>query len=96
MVVLSTGGDGRREALGCGEALSSLLLEATMLGLATCTLTHMTELEASRAIVRALAGGDKDPQVIIRIGQVPAMAEQPPTTPRRPLVDVLDVLDLKD
>lgn len=91
IAVLCTDGDGRREALGCGEVLSDVLLEATMAGLATCTLTHMTELEASRAIIRALVGDSGDPQVLIRIGQVPALAEQPPATPRRPLAEVLEI-----
>ncbi len=89
IVVLSTDGDGRREALRCGETLSGLLLEATVAGLATCTLTHLVELEAGRGIVRALTGGPGDPQVLIRIGQAPAPADQPPATPRRPPADVL-------
>lgn len=89
IAVLSTDGDSRRTALGCGETLSTLLLEATAAGLATCTLTHMTELDASRTIVRALTGGTGDPQLLLRIGQTPAPADQPPTTPRRPLADVL-------
>jgi hypothetical protein len=91
IAVLCTDGDSRREALGCGEVLSDVLLEATLAGLATCTLTHLTELDASRAILRALVGGDGDPQVLIRIGQVPALEDQPPATPRRPLADVLSV-----
>lgn len=90
VAVLSTDGDGRREALGCGEALSDVLLEATLAGLATCTLTHMTELEASRSIIRSLTGGSGDPQLLIRIGLVPDLSSQPPVTPRRPLADVLE------
>jgi len=91
IAVLCTDGDGRRDALGCGEVLSDVLLEATVAGLATCTLTHLTELEASRAIIRALVGDTGDPQVLIRIGGVPAFDDQPPVTPRRPLADVLAV-----
>jgi hypothetical protein len=91
IVVLSTYGDTRREALGCGEVLSDVLLEATMAGLATCTLSHLTELEASRNIIRALIGGEHDPQLLIRIGLVPSMAQVPPATPRRPLADVLEI-----
>ena len=91
ILALSTYGDSRREALGCGEVLSDVLLEATMAGLATCTLTHMTELEASREIIRALTGGSGDPQLLIRVGMVPAIGEVPPATPRRPLADVLEI-----
>ena len=91
IAVLSTEGGDRREALGCGEALSAVLLEATLAGLATCTLTHMTELEASRSIIRALTASPGDPQLLIRIGLVPALEDQPPPTPRRPLAEVLTV-----
>ena len=89
IAVLSADGDDRRVALGCGEALSAVLLEATMAGLATCPLSHITEMEASRAIIRGLTGGSGDPQILIRIGEVPALADQPPATPRRPLAEVL-------
>ncbi len=91
IAVLSTRADGRREALGCGEVLSDVLLEATVADLATCTLTHMTELEASRSIIRTMAGGD--PQLLIRIGTVPELSELPSATPRRPLDEVLELRD---
>ncbi|WP_372489477.1 Acg family FMN-binding oxidoreductase [Candidatus Mycolicibacterium alkanivorans] len=90
ILVLSTYGDSRRDALGCGEVLSDVLLEATMAGLATCTLSHLTELEASRNIIRALIGGGYEPQLLIRIGRVPSIAQVAPATPRRPLADVLE------
>jgi hypothetical protein len=63
-------------------------LEATMAGMATCPLTHMTEVSASRDIVSALTGHPL-PQVLIRVGTAPAMEEVPPPTPRRRLQDVL-------
>ena len=91
IAVLSTAGGDHREALGCGEALSAVLLEATLAGLATCTLTHMTELEASRSIIRGLTESAEDPQLLIRIGLVPALEDPPPPTPRRPLAEVLTV-----
>ena len=91
IVVLSTRGDSRRDALGCGEVLSDVLLEATLAGLATCTLSHMTELEDSRNVIRALIGGSGHPQLLIRLGEVPAMGTRPMATPRRPLADVMEV-----
>ncbi|BBX07323.1 putative NAD(P)H nitroreductase acg [Mycolicibacterium aichiense] len=90
IVVLSTFGDSRRDALECGEVLSDVLLEATLAGLATCTLTHMTELAASRDVVRALTGNQDDPQLLIRVGLAPAIGQTPPATPRRPLSGVLE------
>ena len=44
VLVLSTDEDTRDDALRCGEALSAVLLECTLAGMATCTLTHLTEL----------------------------------------------------
>jgi len=99
IAVLSTHGDSRRDALGCGEVLSDVLLEATLAGLATCTLSHMTELKDSRNVIRELIGDSGNPQLLIRIGEVPAQSnqppgdqppgDQPPATPRRPLSEVL-------
>ena len=93
IMALSTYDDSHTSALGCGEALSAVLLEATMVGLATCPLTHLTELDASRDILRALIGGTGDPQMLVRIGRVPVLAELPPMTPRRPLADVLRITE---
>ena len=52
-----------------------------MAGLATCTLTHMTELAASRNIIRALIGGERLPAAAVRIGLAPSIAQVPPATP---------------
>ena len=41
----------RWNVLRCGEALSAVLLECTVAGMATCTLTHMTEIAQSRDII---------------------------------------------
>lgn len=91
ILMLSTGGDSRSDVLACGEALSRLLLEATMAGLATCPLTHLTELPASRAILAELTEHTDLPQILVRVGVVPVLDEVPPATPRRPLADVLRV-----
>ena len=40
VLVLSTYDDTRDSVLRCGELLSAVLLDATMVGLVTCTLTH--------------------------------------------------------
>ena len=89
ILVLSTYDDTSDSVLRCGETLSAVLLDATMAGLATCTLTHITEVPASRGIVAALITQDTIPQVLIRVGLAPALDDVPPPTPRRPLRDVL-------
>jgi hypothetical protein len=91
VLVLSTAEDTRTDVLRCGEALSTVLLECTMAGMATCTLTHLIELSDSRDIVRTLIGGRGEPQVLIRVGIAPPMEDLPAATPRRPLHDVLEI-----
>ena len=91
VLVLSTAEDTRTDVLRCGEALSTVLLECTMAGMATCTLTHLIELDDSRDIVRRLIGERGEPQVLIRVGIAPPMEDLPAATPRRPLDDVLEI-----
>lgn len=92
ILVLSTTTDTRADSLNCGEVLSAILLECTMVGLATCPVTHVTELEASRGIIRDLTNGSAAvPQVLIRIGIEPEGRFAPEPTPRRPLRDVLEI-----
>jgi hypothetical protein len=89
VLLLSTDDDTRADALAAGEALSATLLECTIAGLATCPVTHLTELSVTRELVRSLMDQDAVPQVLIRVGVVPATEEVPPRTPRRPLSAVL-------
>lgn len=90
LVVISAPADTRLDMLRCGETLSALLLDATMAGLGTCTLSHLTEVPASRDIVAALVNR-AHPQVVVRVGLASELDEVPPPTPRRPLSDVLRV-----
>lgn len=91
VVVLSTDDDTREDVLRCGEVLSRVLLECTLAGMATCTLTHITELATSRHVIAWLTGRDAQPQVLIRVGVAPTREQVPPPTPRRALEDVLSV-----
>jgi hypothetical protein len=90
ILVISALDDTRSDILRCGETLSKVLLEATMIGMATCPLTHVTEVPASRDIVSQLTGRPL-PQVLVRVGTAPLLEEAPPPTPRRPLGDVLQI-----
>ena len=91
ILVLSTYDDSPGNALACGEALSTVLLECTMASLATCTLTHMIELHASREIVRRLTQRLAEPQLLIRVGTIPQTESPPSPTPRRPVSEVLEI-----
>ncbi|MUL67843.1 NAD(P)H nitroreductase [Mycobacterium sp. CBMA 234] len=87
VVVISALADTREDILACGETLSAILLEATVAGLATCPLTHLTEHPATCDVISSLTGHQL-PQLLVRIGTAPTLEEVPPPTPRRPLSDV--------
>lgn len=90
IVVLSTPhGDDRPEVLRCGEALSAVLLECTVAGLATCTLTHLTEVPASRTVMAKIVGTAGQPQLLVRVGRSPSDGRRPERTERRPVTEVL-------
>ncbi len=93
VVMLSTNDDSSASALRCGEALSTVLLECTMAGLATCPVTHLTELSVSRKLLATLTNHTDFPQVLIRVGIAPSFEQLPPPTPRRPMDDVLRIED---
>ncbi len=89
VLLLSTDHSGRTDALASGEALSAVLLECTMGGLATCPVTHLTELYVTRELIQSLVEHDAVPQVLVRVGVVPVTEKMPPPTPRRSLSEVL-------
>jgi len=89
ILVLSTDHADRADALAAGEALSATLLECTMAGFATCPVTHLTELEDPRDLIRSLMTHEAVPQILVRVGVVPITEKAPKPTPRRPLSEVL-------
>lgn len=89
ILVVSSVDDSADSVLRCGEALSALLLDATMSGLATCIVTHVTEIDSGRDVLASLIGGDAIPQALVRIGRAPALESAPPPTPRRDVHEVL-------
>lgn len=93
ILVLSTDDDTRLAALLSGEALSTVLVECTVVKLATCPVTHVTELEVTREMIAGLLEEGRRPQLLIRVGVAPAGGEHPRPTPRRPLSEVLRLQD---
>ncbi|MGA7053911.1 MAG: NAD(P)H nitroreductase, partial [Mycobacterium sp.] len=69
----------------------TVLLECTVAGMATCTLTHLIEVHESRDIVRDLIGQRGEPQVLVRAGIAPSLEGLPAPTPRSPLGEVFQV-----
>ncbi|MGW4720768.1 Acg family FMN-binding oxidoreductase [Nocardia sp. NPDC004260] len=92
ILVLSTDRDTPEDLVRCGEVLSTVLLECTLAGFATCPLTHLTEVPSSRAVVRELTGHSGLPQALIRVGIAPESESNAPATARRPLSEVLEIL----
>ncbi|MGS2810497.1 Acg family FMN-binding oxidoreductase [Nocardia sp. MW-W600-9] len=90
VLVLTTDGDSPEEVLRCGEVVSTLLLECTLLGLATCPLTNLTELPHGRAAIDELTGRAGKPQILIRTGVVATTPSGEPMTPRLPLAEILE------
>jgi nitroreductase len=89
LMVLGTASDDPLSQLRAGEALSSMLLHATDLGLATCPLTQPLEVTSTYGALRDdLFGGRAAPQAILRIGWAPP--EPLPPTPRRAIADVIE------
>ncbi|MFC4128434.1 Acg family FMN-binding oxidoreductase [Nocardia rhizosphaerae] len=94
LLVIGTSADDRRSRLRAGEAISSMLLTATGIGMATCLLTEPLELTEQRAQIRdELLGDTVNPQALLRIGWAPTSAAVPPLTPRRPVEDLLLTAD---
>ncbi len=93
VLVLSTPGDSYRDALVCGEALSAVLLECTAAGLATCPVTHVTEIPSARAVVAEMTSRWGVPQALVRVGRAPEIDDVPPMTPRRAPDDILRFAD---
>ena len=90
LVVLSSAADRPLDWLHTGAALSALLLDCTAAGLATCPLTHITEVPVSRRAIAVLLPGHGQPQVVVRVGTAPTTTGQRPT-PRRAVDDFLDI-----
>lgn len=89
ILVLSTHGDSTADWLACGRVLSTVLLECTLAGYATCPLTHLTEIPRGRGVLTRLIGRNAFPQVLIRIGRAPENTPHPDPTPRLPLERIL-------
>ena len=67
-----------------------MLLAATSAGLESAVLTHVTEHDAIREVVRDAVGLHELPQVLLRIGLARTGSVPIPATPRRPVGEVVE------
>jgi nitroreductase len=91
LAVLGTASDDTLSQLRAGEALSSVLLTATTLGLASCPLSQPLEIGSTRHILRDhVLEGSLSPQLVLRLGW-PPVKRSLPATPRRSSADIATV-----
>jgi nitroreductase len=90
VLALGTADDDPLQRLRAGEASSLVLLTATALGLSSCPVTEPLQISETRAEVRATVFGDTGfPQMLLRVGWAPINADPLPSTPRRPLAEIV-------
>jgi nitroreductase len=90
IAVLLSESDRPEEQLEAGEAMMRLMVQAELLGLASCPLSQAVDLAAFRTRIQGLMGWVGHPQMMLRIGY-PGVGDVP-ATPRRPVSAVLDVV----
>ncbi|MEU0543244.1 hypothetical protein ABZ319_25565 [Nocardia sp. NPDC005978] len=90
LLVLSSPADTPADWIRTGGALSIVLLECTVAGTATCTLSHITELAQARNLIAGLLPDHTVPQLVIRAGTAPGDGPRI-ATPRLPVSDFLVV-----
>jgi nitroreductase len=91
LAVLGPASDDTLSQLRAGEALSSVLLTATTLGLASCPLSQPLEIGSTRHILRDhVLEGSLSPQLVLRLGW-PPVKRSLPATPRRSSTDIATV-----
>lgn len=94
LLALGTIADDDLARLRAGEATSMALLTCTSLGLSSCPVTEPLEIAETRAAIQAeVFGGIEYPQMMLRVGWAPIGADPLPSTPRRPLDEVVSSLD---
>jgi nitroreductase len=94
LLLLSTASDTALDWLRAGEATSAVLLTAARDGLASSPLTQPLEVDDTREYLRraVATAPTAHPQILLRVGWLPAGSAQLPRTPRRPLADVVTPL----
>lgn len=88
-LALATHGDSRDDWLRTGQAISTLLITATSLGIASSLLSDVVEIPGARELLHAVIAPAGIPQLTVRLG-VNESAPPLPATPRRPCNEVIE------
>jgi nitroreductase len=89
--LLFTDSDDAPAWLAAGQALSAMLLTATVERFAVSPMSEVVEVPAARQLLRGLLAGTGYPVLALRTG-VPADGDRPARSPRRAERDVIDVV----
>ncbi|WP_306322087.1 MULTISPECIES: nitroreductase family protein [unclassified Streptomyces] len=87
LALLGTTGDRALDWLRAGQAMERVLLLATLHGLATSLTSHALEWPDLRSLARDPLSAMGHVQIVLRLGYGP----MGPTTPRRPVNEILDI-----
>lgn len=91
--VLYGTGDDQADWLRGGEALSRLWLAAAEQAVNLLPLSGPVEIASSRAALRQMLGGLGYPLLAVRLGNLDPAHSAPPTTPRLPSDQVIEIAD---
>jgi len=89
LIVLGGEADDRLSWLRTGEALSALWIRSTRTGLSVVPLTQPLEVPATRVELQTLLHGTLEPHLLVRVGWQAIGRSELPSTPRRPVDEVL-------
>lgn len=90
MLLICTSSDDAISRVRAGESLSAVWLHATREDMAVVPLSQAVEVDETRRELQLDVLGDLAfPQIVLRIGWLPATRDELPPTPRRPLDEVL-------
>jgi hypothetical protein len=93
MLLVCTSSDDASSRIRAGEALSAVWLRATLDHPAVVPLSQAVEVEETRRDFQTRILGDLAfPQILLRVGRPAASAGELPPTPRRLLLEVLEVV----
>lgn len=94
VVIIGTDSDRSTDQVAAGQALERVLLEATGHGLAASPLGQAVDVNSTRALLAAAAGGLGHIQMLVRIGYPQAGAQPLAATPRRPIGEFFSTLEV--
>lgn len=89
LIVLGGEAEDRLSWLRTGEALSALWIRATRTGLSVVPLSQPLEVPATRDGLQALLRDTLEPHLLVRVGWQAIGRSELPSTPRRPVDQVL-------